>query len=157
MADSTILPDMREKQFIDRLLLLIEVVAGGSRKEFAEMLGICSNNIAKWVSRGSFPSQQHLKRFRDKLGVNLNWFYTGVGPTFLYDRPEKYKRTDEFSIKVTETDYEIPEDSNVRFRIEEQKYIHTLLGILREKDEGLKKLIKSNLDTMKNIQSENRD
>ncbi len=148
---------MREKQFIDRLLLLVEVVAGGSRKEFAEMLGISSNNIAKWVNRGSFPSQEHLKRFRDKLGVNLNWFYTGIGPTFLYDRPEKHGRADKSSVKVTEADYEIPEDSNVKFRIEEQKYIYTLLGILREEDEGLKKLIKSNLDTIKNIQSEDRD
>jgi len=148
---------MREKQFIDRLLLLIEVVAGGSRKEFAEMLGICSNNIAKWVNRGSFPSQGQLKRFRDKLGVNLNWFYTGIGPTFLYDRPENHGRADKSSKTVTEAVYEIPEDSNVKFRIEEQKYIHTLLGILREKDEGLKKLIKSNLDTMKSIQLENRD
>ncbi len=147
----------REKEFIDRLLLLIEVVAGGSRKEFAEMLGICSNNIAKWINRGSFPSQGHLKRFRDKLGVNLNWFYTGIGPTFLYDQPEKQGRAGKVSEKVTEADYEIPEDSDVKFRIEEQKYIHTLLGILREKDEGLKKLIKSNLDTAKDVQSENRD
>ena len=134
----------------------MEVVAEGSRKEFAEMLGISSNNIAKWVNRGSFPSQEHLKRFREKLGVNLNWFYTGIGPTFLYDRLEKHGRADKSSEKVTEADYEIPEDSNVKFRIEEQKYIHTLVAILRENDEGLKKLIKSNLDTMKNIQSENR-
>jgi len=77
---------LTNKPFTDRLLQLIQDIASGHKKNFANMIGAKPSNIDSWINRGSFPSQEHLKNFREKLGININWLLTGKGPMYMEDR-----------------------------------------------------------------------
>ena len=77
---------MTNKAFKDKLLVLIKELANNNKKKFADLIEASPQNIDSWINRGYFPKQEHLKNFRDKLGVNINWLLTGKGPMYIEDR-----------------------------------------------------------------------
>ncbi|MFQ5686759.1 MAG: hypothetical protein ACE5GV_08875, partial [Candidatus Scalindua sp.] len=80
-----------------------------------------------------------LKFLYIKLGVNLNWFCTGIGPPYLYDKPVNVASQ---SGKIGKQE----EHYNVRFKHEETQYTDKLLEVLRGKDEDVKAMVKSTID-----------
>ncbi len=61
-----------------------------SRKELAEMLGKSPKTIERWEKNLSRPSRGDLLLLAQVLGVNPEWLFTGKGPMYIQDPPEKH-------------------------------------------------------------------
>ena len=89
---------MSNKDFTDRLLLLVDHKAGGVKARFAELLRINPSYLNRWVNDGSLPSAEHLANMAEKLNVNINWLLTGKGPMYI-DKSQSPVETPELSLR----------------------------------------------------------
>lgn len=71
----------------DRILILIKLLAEDTPNRFAEMLGIHSSYLDRWLNKGSLVSSKHLQNFHSKLNINLNWLLAGNGEMFVEYKP----------------------------------------------------------------------
>lgn len=128
---------MTDKSFIDRLLALIEEIAGtkyGSKKRFAEMLCVDPSYIDRWTNQNLYPSAEHLANIQDKLHISIDWLLTGRGDRFIKPAAGEVREpAPPYGLFTDITD-------------EERDYLKRLLKLLRTKQDKTVIAIKQNID-----------
>jgi|GEM_PF-2505649 len=68
--------------FFRRLEWLVERHANGKYKKFADLAGIPSGTFYKYKNE-RLPHPEHLSKFHDVFGVNIDWLITGEGNPYI--------------------------------------------------------------------------
>ena len=73
---------MTNEIFRSNLLSLIKEHADGKLSRFAEILGLHSSYLDRWLNKEELPSGRYFINFYDKLGINIHWLLTGEGDKY---------------------------------------------------------------------------
>lgn len=113
------------------LQLRLSQLAGSNLAKFARDLGVPQTTVHTYLAKGRLPSSEFLARIQQKLGISLDWLFTGKGEMYLSEDRKSPEAWNSASTSIPVTD---PEMKDLIEWAHESEAVRGVILYLKEKE-----------------------